>query len=69
MTFDTMCQIATPEAAWSQEVLHNAAQDLVKGFLCVFTNSRAAAAGASGGGGGHRGHRRSLLSVGSLNGL
>lgn len=48
----TLCQTATPDAAWSQEVLHNAAQDLVKGFLCVFTNS--SAAGASDAGGGHQ---------------
>jgi len=29
-----------PAAAWSQEVLHNAAQDLVKVSACVFTNNK-----------------------------
>ena len=31
-----------PSTAWSQEVLHNSTQDLVKVFMCVFTNNSAA---------------------------
>lgn len=35
-------RFATPDTAWSQEVLHNATQDLVKVFVRVFTNNIAA---------------------------
>lgn len=37
-----LLSLPRPSSAWSQEVLHNATQDLVKVFICVFTNISAA---------------------------
>lgn len=38
----TLLGLPRPSTAWSQEVLHNSTQDLVKVFMCVFTNNSAA---------------------------
>lgn len=42
LCFYTLLDLPHPSTAWSQEVLHNATQDLVKVFTCVFTNNGAA---------------------------
>lgn len=43
LLFNTCLSLPRPMQPWSQEVLHNDMQDLVKVFVCVFTNNRAAA--------------------------